>query len=324
MIDLNELQIYSAVCETHSFTRAAERLGVPKSTVSRAVQALEHRLGARLLNRSTRSLQITEAGERYLEHCRRIVEEAEQADAEIAGLTAAPRGRLRVGAPGAFISTVLTSLLADFVLAYPELRVQVQLLGPDTIRDQSCDVAIWAGPIDRAQLFVAPVFRIRLGLYASARYLSGRTLPHVPSDLRAHKCITMNCGMTGEPAESVVWRLRRAGDTEDIRVGSHVAVPDPKIAHALAVGGAGIGLVAQFIGREDVAAGRLVRVMPDWEPEPAELRAYYSSRLATSPKVRAFLEFLRERFHAQQFMETDQAGTLMPVGTGRDTGRIAS
>lgn len=297
MRDLNELEVFAQVCKGQSFTEAARRLAMPKSSVSRAMASLEARLGVRLLDRTTRRVALTEAGEIYLDRCQRMLEEAEQADLAVGALQATPRGRLRVGAPVMFARTLLGPVLSELLSAYPELRLQLQLLGTElTPREKHLDVLIRPGPLEDSGLLVKPLITIRLGAFASPRYLEGRDLPDCPAALRQHSCITTSCGAGGEPADSAVWRLRCGAEASEVRVESRVSVPDPAINHQLAVAGMGVALLSQAGARADVAEGRLVRLLPDWEPDPVELHALYSARLSTSPKVRVFLQFLRERF----------------------------
>jgi DNA-binding transcriptional LysR family regulator len=299
MKDLNELQVFVQVSNAQSFTLAASRLGLPKSSVSRAIVRLEARLGVRLVERTTRKVALTEAGEIYLDRCQRVLEEAEQADLLMGALQATPRGRLRVGAPVAFARSILGPILGEFLALYPELRLHVQLLGGEApAREKSLDVVIRPGPLEDSGLLVKPLMRIRLAAYASPRYLETRDIPDSPAALRQHSCITTSCGAFGEPADSAVWRLRRGSDLLEVRLDPRVSVSDPTINHQLALDGVGVALLSQSVARVDVEQGRLVRLLPDWEPDPVELHAVYPSRLHSSPKVRAFLQFLREHFGA--------------------------
>jgi len=146
-----------------------------------------------------------------------------------------------------------------------------------------------------------PLAEIRLGAYASPLYMkrmreSGHTLPVVePADLRGHYCITSDCGTQGEQVDGAVWSLRRGAEVKHVRVEVRVVVPDPSITHQLAVAGVGVGVLGHSMARSDVEAGRLVRLLPEWEPEPIQLHALYPTRLSSSPKVRAFLDFLCTR-----------------------------
>jgi len=302
--NLNELQFFVQVSQTQSFTRAAKRLGVPKSTVSRAILRLETRLGVRLVERTTRRVALTEMGELYLNRCQRVMEEAEQADLAVGALQARPRGTLKVGAPVAFARSILGPSMGEFLAIYPELRLHVVLLnGDEFARDGSLDVIVRAGALEDSGLLVKPLMKIRLGVYASPGYLAERKIPESPADLPQLSCITTSCDSHGEAGDFATWRLRRELELREVRVDSRVTVPDPTINHQLALAGAGVALLAQSVVRADVADGRLVRVLPEWEPEPVELHALYPSRLDSSPKVRAFLQFLRERFSTEPSLD---------------------
>jgi DNA-binding transcriptional LysR family regulator len=142
------------------------------------------------------------------------------------------------------------------------------------------------GPLEDSGLLVKPILRIRLGAYASPRYLESRDIPDSPAKLRDHDCIVAVCGVHGEPADSAIWRLRRGVDVEEVRVESRVSIPDPTLSQQLAVAGVGVTLLSQEAARAEVTRGRLVRLLPEWEPEPVELHAVYPSRLNASPNVR--------------------------------------
>jgi DNA-binding transcriptional LysR family regulator len=297
MPDLNELQLFVKVAQSQSFTVAARGLGIPKSSVSRAVGRLEGRLGVRLIERTTRKVALTEAGELYLDRCRRVLDEAEQADLAVGALAAQPRGILRVGAPVMFVRAIIGPSLSEFLAAYPEVRVHLKILGPDSpAREGRLDLTICPGPLQDSGLLMKPIMRIRLGVYASPSYLNGRTLPESPADLRTLDCMTANCGAHGAPADCAVWRLRRGAESREVKIEARVSVPDPAVNHQLALSGAGVSLLSQNLAQPDIEHGRLVRLLPEWEPEPVELHALYPERLAASPKVRAFLQFLRDRF----------------------------
>jgi DNA-binding transcriptional LysR family regulator len=317
MTDLNELQFFVEVAKRHSFTLAAKRLGVPKSSVSRSIFRLETRLGVRLVARTTRSVALTEAGEVYLDRCQRVLEEAEQAEIEIGALEAKPRGKLRVGAPAIFARAILGPTLGEFLALYPDVRLHLETLGDAPQNEKNLDLVIRPGPLEDSRLLVKPLFKIRRGAYGSPAYLSGRHLPDSPAALRDYSCITTSCGTFGEPAESAIWRLRRNSELREIRVEARASVPDPTICQQLAVSGVGVALLSQSAVRRDVERGRLVRLLPDWEPEPIELYALYSSRLSASPKVRVFLQFLRERFGAEHSLN----GANTKLRTAHSQGR---
>lgn len=315
MTDLNELQFFVQVSKTRSFTLAGRRLGVPKSSVSRAIRKLESRLGVRLVERTTRSVALTEAGELYLDRCLRVMEEAEQADLAVGALLAKPRGRLKIGAPVAFARSVLGPVLGEFLEEYPELQVEVQLFnGNGAAHDEKLDVIVRAGALEDSTMMVKPMMRIRLAAYASPRYLAAYGTPETPADLAGHSCVTTTCSSHGEAAASTTWRLRRGAEVKEVRVAARVAVPDPMINHELALAGAGVALLSQRMADAEVKLGRLVRLLPEWEPEPVELHALYPSRLSSSPKVRVFLQFMRERFGGDAWFGEPHPPSRKPRG----------
>lgn len=295
MIDLNELQYFVQVSQTRSFTAAASHFGVPKSSVSRAIAGLERRLGVRLIERTTRSMSLTEAGQIYLDRCQRVMEEAELADLSIGALQAVPRGRLRVGAPVAYARFMLAPRLPAFTRRYPELRVQVQITsGELTPQQAGLDVLIRPGPLEDSALLARPLATIHLGIYASPAYLKGRKLPKTPADLPPFDAVITTCGPHGKPAENATWRLRRGTETQEVHIDARISVPDPSINMQLTLDGAGISILSRHAAELEVAKKRLVRLLPAWEPEPVRLYAVYPARLNASPKVRALVEFLRE------------------------------
>jgi DNA-binding transcriptional LysR family regulator len=295
MTDLNELQFFIQVSQQRSFTKAARRLGVPKSSVSRAISRLEGRLGVRLVERTTRSVTLTEVGELYLNRCLRVLEEAEQADLAVGALQAVPHGTLRVGAPIAFARSILGPRIAGFLSMYPEMRLHVQLLnGPAPSRESGLDLIVQAGTPEDSSLLVKPLMRIRLGVYASPGLLQHRPIPTAPADLLQLNCVATSCDTHGESGDFATWRLRRGTELKEIRVPARVTVPDPTINHQLALAGVGAALLSQQVVQADIEQGRLIRILPEWEPEPVELYALYPSRLDSSPKVRALLQFLRQ------------------------------
>lgn len=299
--DLNDLRLFVEVSQKHSFTEAGRQLGIPKSTVSRALRRLEERLGVRLVERTTRRVSLTEVGELYLNHCRRVMEEAEQADLAVGALLAEPRGLLRVGVTIPFARFIAGPILAEFLAKYPGVQVQMQMLDSDAgLREGALDLVIRGGSLGDSGLLVKPLLRVLPWAVASPVYLASYPEPGTPADLRRHRCITASWGMAGgEATPTATWRLRRGNEVAVVQVEARVAVPDPEMNRQLALAGVGIALLSRSMVRGDIEEGRLVRVLPEWGPEPVQVHALYPTRLGSSPKVRAFLEFLRERAEVQ-------------------------
>ena len=296
-VDLNELRFFAEVSSARSFTDAARHLGMPKSTVSRGVRRLEERLGVRLMERTTRRVSLTEVGELYLNHCRRVIEEAEQADLAVGALLAEPRGLLRVGVPIPFARFIAGPILAEFLARYPKLQIQLQLtVGDVAIRLGQLDLIIRGGALGDSGLLVKPILQVQQWVLASPGYLAGRPALETPTDLRRHSLIATSCDSAGgEATRTTTWLLRRGSETAEVQGEARVVLPDPEMNRQLALAGVGVAMLSRVIVRDDVAAGRLVRVLAEWEPEPVMVHALYPTRLGSSPKVRAFLEFLRER-----------------------------
>jgi len=294
MIDLNELQIFAQLGKSQSFTAAARVLGTQKSAVSRALANLESRLEVKLVERTTRSVALTEAGELFLAQCLRVLEEAEQADVVISTLHRKPKGRLRVGAPVPYLRFVLGPILGEFLRMYPEMKLSMHIIqAPGISPDVDLDVAIRQGPLVDSGARVMPLQSVPLGLYASVGYAKQHGLPNTPSDLRDHCCINTNCGSRGEPSDFAKITLHKNDQSETVRVESRIALADPSLNLELALSDAGIALLSQVLARQAVSDGTLIRVLPEWEPERVQLFAVYASRLNSSPKVKAFLEFLK-------------------------------
>jgi DNA-binding transcriptional LysR family regulator len=190
--------------------------------------------------------------------------------------------------------------MGEFLARCPDVRIILHQLDT-TPRERALDVVVRPGPLQDSGLLVRLLFRIRIAVYASPAYLQNRNVPDSPAALREHSCILTNCGGFGDAGDATVWRLRRGSETREVSVESRVAVPDPAISHQLALAGVGVSLLSQSAVERDVELGRLVRLLPEWEPEPVELYALYSSRLSSSPKVRAFVQFLKECFSGTSF-----------------------
>lgn len=294
--DLNDLRCFAIVSQIRSFTGAAKRLRLPKSSVSRSIRRLEARLGVLLLQRTTRTVALTEPGQLYLERCQRVMEEIEQADLAVGALLAAPHGKLRIGAPVAFIRTILGPMLGDFLARYPGIDLDLQFLrGDERLEDGGFDLIVRAGRLEDSAFLFSPLMQIPLGVYASSGYLKGRAAPQAPFALRDHPCVANSCNHHAGAGLATTWHLRRGSEAVDVRMHVRAAVPDPAMNYQLALDGVGVAMLAQWMVRRDLEKRRLVRLLPEWEPEPVRLNAVYPTRLSSSPKVRAFLEFVRQR-----------------------------
>jgi DNA-binding transcriptional LysR family regulator len=291
-MDLNELLVFAKVVQAGSFTSAARGLRMPKSTVSRKVSELEERIGAQLLQRTTRKLRLTEVGQAYYEHCARIVAEAEEAELAVTRMQAAPHGLLRVTAPLTF--SLLGPLVADFMKSYPE--VQLEMVCTDRAVDlvaEGFDLAIRAGRLADSSLMVRRLGSIERLVVAAPSYVKARGAPRSPKELEKHDCLLFGAGREGN-----VWNLQTGSKSVEVAIRARLVVNEPDLLRAVALAGAGITLLPNILCTLDITEGRLQRILPAWGSPGAPVHAVYPSTRHPSPKVLAFVDFLRERWPA--------------------------
>lgn len=289
-MDLNELLVFAKVVQSGSFTAAGAALRMPKSTVSRKVSELESRVGAQLLQRTTRKLRLTEVGRAYFEHAARAVAEAEQAEQAVTLMQSAPQGLLRVTAPVNL--SALGPLAGEFLARYPEVRLE--LLCTDRRVDlvaEGFDVAVRAGNLSDSTMMARRLGVLERVVVASPAYVKARGLPRKPADLEGHSCLVFNGGR-----ESNVWALQSGGRSLQVTVSARLVVNDFELLHAAALAGTGVAMLAGHDCTADLASGRLQRVLPGWSSPGAPLHAVYPGGRHPSPKVSAFVDFLRERW----------------------------
>jgi DNA-binding transcriptional LysR family regulator len=289
MKDLNELQIFSVLAREMNFTRTAEALEISKAAVSRAISSLEERLATRLLERTTRRLRLTEAGEIYLIYAKRCMEEADFAEAAVSRLAEQPRGTLRVAMPVTLARSSIAPKLAQFLKTYPELRIEITLRGGqiDPIAERVDLVLQTTRPEVDAQTIQKRLAIIEMGIYACRRYLETAPALRAPQDLTQHSCLTMTT-----VREGTIWCLSKGGKVDEVRLRGRVSVGDPVVHRQLCVDGVGIAILPDWLVRDDVGRKRLIRVLPEWAPTPLELYALYPTRLSLTPKLNTFLNFV--------------------------------
>jgi DNA-binding transcriptional LysR family regulator len=291
-LEANDLMLFSRVAETGSFSRGAERVGLPKSTVSRRIAGLEAQLGERLFLRSTRKLTLTEFGESLLDHARRLSEEVDAASALAQHRQAEPSGRLRVSMPNDFAEILLPRMLATFAQRYPDVVLdldlsprRVDLLG------EGFDLAIRMGSLsDDATLVARKVCEIPTFLYAAPSYVERRGLPASPDELPEHACLQIR----SRDGNTLPWRLRRDGRYVEIAVKDRLKANSLGLLMHIALEGGGISMLTERFAAPFVKAGRLVRVLPDWDMEPATAWAVLPGRRLLPAKTRVFLELLND------------------------------
>lgn len=293
-LDPNDLLIFARVVEAGSFSKGAERLGLPKSTVSRRIAGLEERLGEQLLIRTTRRLRLTEFGESLLEHGRQVAAEVEAVAALSEFRRARPSGRLRVSMPSDVATVLLPEMLAAFVALHPAVSLELDL-SPRRVDllGENFDLAVRMGDLpDDGLLAARRLATFTYGLYAAPAYLAEQGDPERPEALMDHQALRL-LARDGSPRP---WHLsRRAGDkTEDwagVPPGRAMA-NQPELLIKLAVAGAGIAAVPDCFAAFAVRRGELRRVLPDWQLPSLAAWAVFPGRRLMPAKTRAFVDML--------------------------------
>jgi len=287
------IEAFAKVVETGSFARAAERLGVSVSSVSRHVSDLEAHLSARLLNRTTRRLSLTEAGRVFHERCVQLLADLEEAEASAGEGAIVPRGTLRLSCAVTFGERFIAPAVAAFMRKYPEIRVDIELSDRIVdLVDEGFDAAIRIGAIGGPNLIGRRVGTTRLVCCASPDYLAAHGEPRAPEDLARHRCLLYQYA----PQRDTWTFTDRAGNARRIRVAGPVYANNGGFLAALARESIGIANEPDFIVGADLSAGRLKPVLRNFVPAASGISVVYASRRHLSAKVRAFADFLAERF----------------------------
>ena len=290
MDKLAAIKAFVSVAEEGGFSAAAEELGLSKSAASRQIAALEDALGAQLLKRSTRSVKLTDSGYAYLERCRALLADLDEADRAVAALQNEPKGLLKINAPMSFGVSHAAPAVAEFMARHPDL--QVALILNDRFvdpYDEGFDVTLRIGALEDSSLAARKLAQIEMGLYASPAYLEKHGRPRGPNDLKSHAALHY-----GRPSAQSAWSLRGAQDSVSIRY--RLCSNNGDALRVAALAGLGIALIPAFLVRDEVRSGRLVALLDGFEPKPIDLSAIYPPTRFLAAKVRLFIDFLAERF----------------------------
>ncbi|HRD34887.1 MAG TPA: LysR family transcriptional regulator [Rhodocyclaceae bacterium] len=289
-IEASDLVLFAHIVEQGSFSRAASRLGMPKSTLSRRVSGLEQALGERLLLRTTRKLALTEFGHAVLAHARQIDDELGAAAALAAYRQRRPSGRLRVSMPSDFANVVLVDLLAAFAALHPEVTLDIDL-SPRRVDliGENFDLALRMGDLpDDANLVARPIGVFPAGLYAAPDYIREHGNPRAPADLSSH---AMLC-LANRSGEAMGWRLGRTGGEHYIEPHPRFIANSPELLIRLARAGSGIAAAPDQYANAFCARGELMRILPDWCLPSVSGWAVFPGRRLMPAKTRAFIEML--------------------------------
>jgi DNA-binding transcriptional LysR family regulator len=291
-MDVDELTVFVEVMRRRSFSAVAQDRGVAPSSISRAIDALERRLGARLFQRTTRRVSPTEAGVAYFERIEPVVEELARASMAIEDMAGRPRGTLRVTVSVSFGLTRIAPLLADFVEAYPDL--QLEMIFTDAVVDlaaERIDVAIRHGPLADSSLVARKLLPVAYVLCASPAYLARHGTPATPADLAQHRCLGFSTTAT-----RARWRLQKRAEADEVVVHPRIVMNNGIALRRCAVDGGGLVLLSDWLVDDALRSGALVRALPGHDATPTEfdsaLWLVYPSRAYVPRKVGVFVEFL--------------------------------
>jgi DNA-binding transcriptional LysR family regulator len=287
------LGVFAKVVEQGSFARAAERLGLSTSAVSRSVSDLEAHLGARLLNRTTRRLSLTESGQAFLERTVQLLADLEEAESAVTASALMPRGTLRMTGPITFGERYIAPAVAEFAARHPEVRFDVELSDRMVdLVDEGFDLAIRIGTPGSLALIARPVSQSQLVCCASPAYLAKHGTPRTPEELAKHRCLSY-----AYLAARDTWHFSGPdGRERTVKIAGPVVANNGRFLAEIAAVGAGIALEPDFIVGDDIARGRLVPILRDFKPRSSPIYAVYPSRRHLSAKVRVFVDFLFGRF----------------------------
>lgn len=283
-VELELMGLFATVVEQGSFTRAAELLDMPKSSVSQKISRLESQLGVRLLQRTTRRLSLTPQGELYVEHCKGLLVLARSANLAMARLRSAPAGRVRITAPEATGTLLLGKILAEFRALYPDVVLELTLSDEQLdLVGEGYDLALRAAPLKDSSLICRRIGQVARHLVAAPAYLSERGAPQQLSELGLHACL-VHTALPIWPLQEGGWRVRGACISNSLLA-----------LRELALHGGGIALLPDHVCRGDLAAGRLQKVLPDLAIPPNPFYLIYPSREHLAPALRTLMDFVADR-----------------------------
>jgi LysR family transcriptional regulator for bpeEF and oprC len=306
MLDLNDLRVFERVANLRNFSAAARELGLPKSSVSRCVARLEAALAARLLQRTTREVVLTTAGEVLRGKCAEMLGRVSEAIDLVSGLTGKPHGILRISSGVGFAVNVLAEQLPEFLLRYPDVDIVMDLKSQIAdLVSEGIDVAIRLGPMPDSSLVGVRLGSMQRYLCASPKYLKRRPAPPTIAAIAEHDAIEMP-GSEGRPKS---WTFVRGKEIAKVEPRARICVNEALTIHRLVVKGVGLGIISGYVCALDIASGRLVRILPDWSPPPVEVSVVFPTRKELSPNVRAFVDFMKEVTSPGVFWQQDPDAT---------------
>lgn len=293
---LTEMQIYVAVAECEGFAAAARRLGISPPVVTRAVADLEARLGVRLLNRTTRYVRATDAGQRYLDDARRVIAAADEADAAAIGVNSEPRGHLTVTAPVLFGRIYVMPAIVDYLQRYPAAEVSALFVDRVVnLLEEGVDVALRIGELGDSSFNALRVGRVRRVLCASPDYLARQGLPENPDALTGHSIIVAT-----SLGANVEWRFMQDKTPWVVRIKPRLSVSSNDSAIEAAVRGLGIARLMSYQVAPEIDSGKLKILLSEYETAPVPIHIVHREGRYTSTKIRSFIDLMAEQLRANK------------------------
>ncbi|MGH8812386.1 MAG: LysR family transcriptional regulator [Advenella sp.] len=291
MENLNALRVFVCVVEARSFSGAAKRLGLTSSAISKAVTRLEKELDVRLLQRTTRSVGLTDDGKSFFEHCRQILIDIEHAENMLSKSTSTVYGRLRLHLPVGFGRRVIMPALPAFLDQHPNLILNVELSDRNVdMAYEGIDAAVYIGEPADARIIARKLCNLRFVACASPDYLARHGEPKTPDDLDHHHCLAYVLLHSGRYRE---WQFQKDGKIFSKTVSGRLNVNNAETLLEAAVSGLGIAMISNFTAADAIRAGKLCRILTDYAPIGPQVSVVYLPSRNLSPKVRAFVDFLQ-------------------------------
>lgn len=292
-MDLNEISVFIHVVQEGSFSKAARKLGMPNSTVSSKVSSLERRLATTLIQRTTRQLKVTPAGEAFFEKCYQSLQGIQTAEREVLSTQLGPQGLLRITAPVELGSKVLPPLLARYLAAFP--RVQVKLELSDDVTDlisHNFEVALRIGKLKDSSMIARKLGAIQYGLFATPEYLKKHARPKRLQDLHQHSCLCFNPG--GAEFGAMEWKLESKNGSTHLSLPHRVELNNLTALKSLLLAHSGIAFFPTFLLKEEITSGKLIRVLPEWSSTSKPVHIVHPPQKHLPPKVSEFLKLTFE------------------------------
>ena len=288
------MALFVEVVKAKGFRNAAEVIGIPNSTLSRRISNLEKAIGLRLLNRTTRKIELTEAGQIYFDRCRRILTEATLAHEELNGILSQPSGLLRISLPVDFGSIFLTPLLVKFTQLYPEIKFEIDLSPQLTdLVSRNIDVAIRVGNQADSNLIAHKLMQFQGQLFASATYLQKFGIPTHPQELIEHECLTFS--------NNKIWKLHENKNTVSVKVSGKFSLNNIGMLRKLSLLNQGVLMIPPEVVIDDIKEGALIPILPQWKGDVTPIYALTETKLIPA-KTRTFINFLKSELAGYQYV----------------------